>query len=103
MQHKQNKVIFFFGLEDINKNCLNEHIIDSQQAIDYWRVRGNKYHENRLGLLVCILKQLTDVSLALPVSYRTQMCINNGLLKPGTMGSLRALFMIYRLKHQIHF
>ena len=49
------------------------------------------------------LKQLTSVSLVLPVSYRTQMCINSGLLKPGTICSLRALFKIYSLKHQIHF
>ena len=37
----------------------------------------------------------------LPVSYRTQMCINSGLLKPDAIGSLRALSWIYRLKHQI--
>ena len=35
-----------FSLDDINNNCLNEHIIDSQQAIDYRRVRRKKYHEN---------------------------------------------------------
>ena len=36
------------------------------------------------------------------MSYRTQMCINSGLLKPDTIGFQRALFLIYRLKHQIH-
>ena len=35
-----------FSLDDVNNNCLNEHIIDSQQAIDYRRVRRKKYHEN---------------------------------------------------------
>ena len=29
-----------FSLDDVNNNYLNEHIIDSQQAIDYQRVRG---------------------------------------------------------------
>ena len=37
----------------------------------------------------------------LPVSYRTQMCINSGLLKPDAIGSLRVISWIYRLKHQI--
>ena len=40
-----------FSLDDVNNNCLNKHIIDSQQAIDYHGVSGEKYHENRLRLL----------------------------------------------------
>ena len=31
------------------------------------------------------------------------MCINSGLHKQDTIGSLRALYMICRLKYQIHF
>ena len=30
-----------FSLDDVNNNCLNKHIMDSQQAIDYRRVRGS--------------------------------------------------------------
>ena len=61
---------------------------------------GNLHRSYKSGNQV---KQSTNVSLELPVSYRTQMCIDSGLLNPDTTGSLRALFMIYRLKHQIHF
>ena len=31
---------FGFGLDDVNNNCLNEQVIDSQQAIDFWKVSG---------------------------------------------------------------
>ena len=45
-----------------------------------------------------VLKPSTNVSLALPVSCRTQTCINSGL----TQFVSNALFMIYCLKHQIN-
>ena len=35
-------------------------MIDSQQAIDYRRVRGEKYHENRLRLLTCIFEAINE-------------------------------------------
>ena len=40
-----------FSLDDVNNHGLNKHIVDSQQAIDYWRVRGGKCHANCLRLL----------------------------------------------------
>ena len=44
---------------DIN-NCLNENIIDSQQAIGYRQVRGEKYHENSLRLLTCFFEAINE-------------------------------------------
>ena len=32
--------------------------MDSQQPIDYWRVREGKYHENHLHLLTCIFEAI---------------------------------------------
>ena len=51
---------YSFSLDYVDNNCLNEHIIDSQQAIDYRRVRGKNYHENRLCLLTCILEAINE-------------------------------------------
>ena len=94
------KTQYSFSLDDVNNNCLNEHIIGSKQAIDHLRVRGKTYHANSLRLLTCIFEAINERIL---VSYQTEKCIKSGLLKPDTIGSLRALFMIYCLKHQIHF
>ena len=102
MQPKHS-MFLVWNLDDVNNNCLNAHIIDSQQAVDYLRVRGEKYHKTASVYWHELLKQLTNVSL-LPVSCRTETCINSGLLKPGrNNGSLGALFMICCLKHQIYF
>ena len=49
-----------FSLDDIQCNDMNEHSITSQQAIDYRRVRGKKYHENRLRLLTHIFEAITE-------------------------------------------
>ena len=49
-----------FSLDDLNNSCSNELIFTSQQAIDYRRVRGKKFHENRLRLLTCIFEAITE-------------------------------------------
>ena len=49
-----------FILDGVKNNCLNEHIIDLQQAIDYRRVREKKYHENSLRLLTCIFEAINE-------------------------------------------
>ena len=49
-----------FSLDDLNNSCSNEHIFTSQQAIDYQRVRGKKFHRNRLRLLTCIFEAITE-------------------------------------------
>ena len=71
-EHHSAQTQYGFSLGDVNNNCLNEHVIDSHQAIDYWRVRGGKYHENSLCLLTCtfeaINKRILGDKLVLPVS-----------------------------------
>ena len=49
-----------FSLDDIHRNDMNERSITSQQATDYRRVRGKKYHENRLRLLTHIFEATTE-------------------------------------------
>ena len=39
-----------FSLDDININCLKEHIMDSQQAIDYRGDRGSNRRHNYWGV-----------------------------------------------------
>ena len=96
---------YCFSLDEVNNNCLNEHIIDSQQAIDYQRIRGGKYHENSLCLFTCIFEAIDERILGVTRVLLNSMGINSCLLKPDTISSLCALFMNYFqcLKHQIHF
>ena len=68
-------------------------MMDSQQAIDYRRTRGKRYHENRLRLLTCIFEAINE-----RIPGGTRVVSNSNVHR-----SLCALFMIYRLKHQIHF
>jgi hypothetical protein len=57
------QIQYGFSLDDININYLNENSITSKQNIDYRRVLGKKYHENRLRLLTCIFEAITERSI----------------------------------------
>ena len=57
MQPKVAQTQYGFSLDDVNsKSYLNEHIIDSQQVVDYWGVRGKMYHENYLCFAPCLIE-----------------------------------------------
>ena len=54
------QIEYGFRLDDIDINYLNANSITEKQTIDYRRIRGKKYHENRLRLLTCIFEAITE-------------------------------------------